>query len=159
MGRPLKGEERRVRVSFTLPPLQARWLGKESQRRGVSRSDLLSTILGLSEIDHAGFGPEAVRKNLVLSRSALAEFCRRHAIRKLALFGSVLRSDFRPDSDVDVLVAFRKGEEPGIFAMSGMATELSGLLGGRKVDLKTPSELSRYFRNEVAREAFELYAA
>lgn len=83
--------------------------------------------------------------------AALAEFCRRHHIRSLALFGSVLRADFRPDSDVDVLVEFETGHTPGL-AFFEMETELSNLLG-RKVDLNTPQFLSPRIRRQVQAEA------
>ena len=87
----------------------------------------------------------------------IAEFCRRHRIRRLALFGSILRDDFRPESDIDVLVEFEPGARTGL-AFFGMQDDLSELLG-RKVDLNTPGFLSKYFRDEVLREARELYAA
>ena len=87
----------------------------------------------------------------------IAEFCRRYRIRKLALFGSVLRDDFGPDSDVDVLVEFEPGHTPG-FGFVTIQDELSTLLG-RKVDLNTANNLSRYFRDEVVRDAGVLYAA
>jgi predicted nucleotidyltransferase len=87
----------------------------------------------------------------------IAELCRRHRIRKLALFGSVLRSDFGPDSDVDVLVEFEPGHTPG-FGFIAIQDELSTLLG-RRVDLNTANSLSRYFRDEVVRDAGVLYAA
>jgi len=90
-------------------------------------------------------------------KQRLAAFCRRHHIQKLALFGSVLRHDFRPDSDVDVLVEFEPGHVPG-FAIIEMENELSRLVG-RKVDLRTPNDLSRYFRDSVVREAKVEYAA
>lgn len=86
----------------------------------------------------------------------LTEFCRKHHIKKLALFGSVLREDFRPDSDIDVLVEFDPGHVPG-FAIIDMEVELSRLVG-RKVDLRTPNDLSRYFRDRVVREAKVEYA-
>jgi predicted nucleotidyltransferase len=92
-----------------------------------------------------------------IPKKAIAEFCRRHHIRKLALFGSVLRADFRPDSDIDVLVEFEPGYVPGL-AFFAMQDELSGLLG-RKVDLNTPASLSRYFRAAVLQEAETLYAS
>ncbi|MDO8578517.1 MAG: nucleotidyltransferase domain-containing protein [Dehalococcoidales bacterium] len=88
----------------------------------------------------------------------LAEFCRKNHIVKLALFGSVLREDFRPDSDVDVLVEFDPGHVPGLFGMADMETQLSALVGGRKVDIRTAAELSRYFRDRVVREAKVQYA-
>ena len=81
----------------------------------------------------------------------IAEFCRRHHIRRLSLFGSVLRDDFRPESDVDVLVEFEPGCTPG-FDFFGMQEELSSILG-RRVDLNTPACLSRFFRAEVLAEA------
>jgi predicted nucleotidyltransferase len=77
---------------------------------------------------------------------------------KLSLFGSVLREDFRPDSDVDVLVEFEEGHTPGFFGLARMEEELSKLLGGRKVDLRTPQDLSRYFREEVLASAAVQYA-
>ena len=92
-----------------------------------------------------------------LQRQRIAEFCRRHHIRKLALFGSILRPDFRPDSDIDVLVEFDAGRVPGL-AFFTMQEELSALLGG-KVDLNTPECLSRCFRDEVLHEAETLYAS
>ena len=85
----------------------------------------------------------------------IAEFCRRNHIRKLALFGSVLRDDFMPESDVDVLVEFEPGHTPGL-AFITMQDELSELLG-RSVDLITPDCLSPYFRQEVLDETEVLY--
>jgi len=87
----------------------------------------------------------------------IAEFCRRHHIRKLALFGSILRDDFGPDSDIDVLVEFDPKHIPGL-AFFGMEQELSELLG-RKVDLNTPQWLSPYFRERVQAEAVVQYVA
>ena len=88
-------------------------------------------------------------------RELIADFCRRHHIRRLAFFGSVLRDDFTPDSDVDVLVEFEPEKTPG-FAFFSMEEELSGILA-RRVDLNTPNSLSKYFRDEVLAEAEELY--
>lgn len=84
-------------------------------------------------------------------------FCRRARIRRLALFGSILRDDFRPDSDVDVLVEFEPGATPG-FGFVGLQEELSKILK-RTVDLSTPQCLSRYFVDEALREARVLYGA
>ncbi len=92
-----------------------------------------------------------------IDRERVADFCRRHHIRKLSLFGSVIRDDFTPSSDVDVLVEFEPGHVPGL-AFFSMERELSALLG-RRVDLNTPGFLSRYFRDEVLREAEPLYVA
>lgn len=87
----------------------------------------------------------------------IAEFCLRHRIRRLSLFGSILRDDFRPQSDIDVLVEFEPDARTG-FAFFGMQEELSEILG-RKVDLSTPGFLSKYFRDEILREAQVLYDA
>lgn len=92
-----------------------------------------------------------------IDREQIAEFCHRHHIRKLALFGSVLREDFRPDSDVDVLVDFEHGISIGFLRLAAMELELSRIIG-RRVDLRTPPELSRYFRDEVLRTAEVQYA-
>ena len=89
--------------------------------------------------------------NIQVPNKELAVFCRRHHIRRLAFFGSVLRDDFAPDSDVDVLVEFEPGHIPGL-AFFTMERELSEILN-RKVDLNTPQFLSRYFRDEVLAEA------
>lgn len=94
---------------------------------------------------------------LSIDRAQLADFCRRHHIRKLALFGSILRDDFGPESDVDVLVEFEPGHVPGLAFLS-MEAELSEILG-RKVDLNTPGFLSPYFRDQVLAEAEIQYAA
>ena len=88
----------------------------------------------------------------------IAEFCRTHGIRRLRLFGSVLRDDFRPDSDVDVLVEFEPGTRVGLLTLAALELEL-GEIVERKVDLRTPNELSRYFRQQVLDGAAVLYAA
>lgn len=87
----------------------------------------------------------------------LEQFCRKHHIRRLAVFGSALRDDFRPDSDLDLLVEFDPEHIPGL-AFFGMQDELSELFG-RQVDLNTADSLSRYFRDEVLQEAQVLYDA
>jgi len=98
------------------------------------------------------------KKNIDLPPDKIAEFCRRNQIRRLSLFGSALRGDFRPDSDIDFVVEFRDGAAPSLFDLARMERELSIILGGRKVDLRTPKELSRYFRDEVLSTATVQYA-
>ena len=93
---------------------------------------------------------------LQVDRAAIAAFCRRNHIRRLAVFGSALREDFRPDSDVDMLVEFQTGHTPGL-AFLTMQDELSGILG-RKVDLNTRAFLGRHFRDRVLAEAEVLFA-
>ena len=93
-----------------------------------------------------------------IPREALAAFCRRNHIRKLSLFGSILREDFGPESDVDFLVEFEPGKTPSLLTVAGLEIELTEMLG-RKVDLRTPQDLSRYFRDEVVRHAEVQYAS
>jgi len=91
-----------------------------------------------------------------IPRAEIAQFCGQHHIRKLALFGSILTDRFRADSDVDVLVEFEPDKFPSYFDLVGMEPELSAVIG-RKVDLRTPQELSRYFRDHVVATAAVQY--
>ncbi len=88
-------------------------------------------------------------KRLPLDESRLAQLCRRRGIRRLSLFGSVLKGTDRPDSDIDLLVEFEPGSTPGDFGMAEIEAELSQLLRGRRVDLRTAQVLSRHFRDEL----------
>ena len=97
------------------------------------------------------------RAKIEIPRDRVAAFCQRNHIRKLALFGSILRDDFRPQSDIDVLVEFDPGHVPGL-KFFALEHELSQLLG-RKVDLNTPNFLSPYFRDRVLAEAEVQYVA
>ena len=91
-----------------------------------------------------------------ITKEQLADFCQRNHIKKFAFYGSVLRDDFRPDSDIDVLVEFDPDQPIGLMAVAGMERRLSELMG-RKVDLRTPQDLSIYFRDEVVAKAEVLY--
>ncbi|MFZ1199912.1 MAG: nucleotidyltransferase family protein [Desulfobacterales bacterium] len=93
-----------------------------------------------------------------LPTGRIAEFCKRHRIRKLSLFGSVLRGDFGPESDVDVLVEFEPGTIMGLITLSGLELELGEIIG-RKVDLNTPGFLSKYYRERIVNEAVVQYDA
>src|SRR5436190_21762161 len=95
------------------------------------------------------------RARIPIPADALADFCRRHHIRRLSLFGSVLRDDFRPDSDIEVLVEFESEHVPGL-AFFGMQDELSTILG-RRVDLNTPGFLSSRIRASALADADLLY--
>ena len=90
---------------------------------------------------------------------ALADFCQRNGIRRLAVFGSALRDDFGPDSDVDFLVEFEPDRAPGMMAIVRMQGELEVLLGGRPIDLRTYGDLSRYFRDDVRATARPVFDA
>lgn len=95
-------------------------------------------------------------QDIDISEQEISEYCRRHHIRKLSFFGSMLREDFRIDSDIDVLVEFEPGHVPGYFKLFDLEQELSGMLNGRKVDLRTPEELSAHFKDRVMEDA-EVY--
>ena len=95
---------------------------------------------------------------IALDQMVIADFCQRHHIHRLSLFGSVLRDDFSAASDIDVLVEFDPEHVPGFLKLARMQRELSSLLGGRNVDLRTPEDLSRYFRDEVLALAEVIYA-
>lgn len=100
-----------------------------------------------------------MQHSLFADRAALEALCHRYGICRLSLFGSVLKGTARRDSDVDLLVEFEPGQEPGLFKLADIEAELSALLGGRQVDLRTPADLSSRFRSEVLRTADEQYAA
>ncbi len=95
---------------------------------------------------------------LAVDKDKIADFCQRHHIVRLAIFGSALRDDFREDSDVDVLVDFEPDRVPGFFRLFDMEEELSALFDGHKVDLRTPEDLSHYFRDRAAAQAEVQYA-
>jgi uncharacterized protein len=95
---------------------------------------------------------------LAIPEEQLARFCRKQHIRRLSLFGSRLAGTARPDSDVDLLVEFEPGCEPGLLELASMEAELAAMLDGTKVDLRTPQDLSRHFRDQVLRTAKVQYA-
>lgn len=98
------------------------------------------------------------KRNIDMPEEKIAEFCMRYHIHRLALFGSALREDFTPDSDVDVLVEFEPGTRVGMIRLAGIELELSRILG-RKVDLNTPGFISKYYREKVLAEAEDQYVA
>lgn len=99
-----------------------------------------------------------VRHGIDIDTDLIRAFCERNGIGRLSLYGSILRDDFGPDSDVDVLVEFQPGKTPGLLGMAALESELSEMIG-RKVDLRTPEELSRYFRKDVLDGCEVQYAA
>ena len=99
-----------------------------------------------------------MHKSLNLDEAIVARFCRQYRIRRLALFGSQLKGTARAESDIDLLVDFDPDAVPGLLGIAAMELELSRLLGGRKVDLRTAQDLSRHFREEVLRTAEVQYA-
>jgi len=95
--------------------------------------------------------------HIELPKGRIEEFCKRHHIKKLSLFGSALRDDFTPESDLDILVEFDPAHIPGLIRLAGMEIELTSILG-RKVDMRTAQDLSRYFRDEVLNSSKVQYA-
>ena len=93
-----------------------------------------------------------------ISKDKLADFCKNNNIRKLSVFGSFIRGELRPESDIDILVEFEPGLTPGLFSIIKMEIELTELIG-RKVDLRTAEDLSKYFRDEVLQNAKLQYQA
>src|SRR5690606_14383474 len=137
-------------------------LGPEIRAVGVERLGLFgSFVRGRATqdsdvdilVEFAQARIHSMNKQISISREALAAFCRERGIRRLAVVGSALRNDVRPDSDIDLLVESGPDRVPGLFAIARMERELSGLLSGRKVDLRTRQDLSRYFRQRVIEEA------
>ena len=96
---------------------------------------------------------------LPIEQSVLEALCRRHHMPKLSLFGSTLKDTARPDSNIDLLGEFEPDRSPGLIALAGIEIELAELMGGRRLDMRTPGELSRHFRDEVLRSAAAQYAA
>lgn len=99
-----------------------------------------------------------MNSRIFIPKEKITEFCRERGIRKLSIFGSALRNDFSPESDIDILVEFEPDRIPGLLGMARMERELSEFFQGRKVDLRTPEDLSRYFRDDVVAEAEVQYA-
>jgi len=97
------------------------------------------------------------KMHIELPKERIEKFCKRHHIRKLSLFGSALRDDFSPVSDFDILVEFDPAHIPGFIRLAGMEIELTEILG-RKVDMRTAQDLSRYFRDEVLNSSKVQYA-
>jgi hypothetical protein len=93
-----------------------------------------------------------------IPKDKIADFCKQNQVRRLSLFGSILREDFGPDSDIDILVEFEPGTRMGLIRLSGLEIELGKIIG-REVDLNTPGLLSKYFRDQILAEADVQYDA
>lgn len=159
-GRPLLGNIKRERASFTLSPVQIAWLNSEAKLTGESKSKLLENIIERAILEN---GPEKSNvlnfPRIIIPELKIKNFCKKNNIKTLYLFGSVLRNDFSSKSDIDVLVEFLPEKTPSYLQIVPMEEELSKIFGGRKIDLKTFYELSKYFRDHVKEEANLLYAA
>lgn len=121
--------------------------------------EVTEPTVNLGDVGHGKMVVVKVGSMLTIDAEAVGEFCRSHGIRRLAVFGSAVRDDFRPDSDVDVLVVFDSGRIPGLLRLAQMELALSELFGGREVELRTYQDLSPLFRDEVRSSAVPLYEA
>jgi predicted nucleotidyltransferase len=129
------------------------------EKRFVERHAIVFVLLSSGETRYTLSNEgRPMARNITLPREEIEAFCRKHHVRRLALFGSVLRDDFTPTSDIDVLVEFEPGHVAGFFRLADMEQELSRILDNRKVDIRTPQDLSRYFRDEVVAGAEVQYA-
>jgi hypothetical protein len=144
-------------------PTLLRAMTEDSERAAVLRRESPFTALydrGLRRHLLQSDERQTMQGRLKFSRSALARLCRQHRVQRLSLFGSAVRADFRPDSDVDVLVEFEPHQTPALGEMADMREELSELFGGRKVDLATPAILRNpYRRKAIERDLETVYAA
>jgi predicted nucleotidyltransferase/DNA-binding transcriptional regulator YiaG len=129
------------------------------QKLSVKAGRQTSHAPGLTDELGNGKPPGHEATNLFPDRAALAQVCQHHHIRRLSLFGSVLKGTAHPDSDVDLLVEFEPGHVPGMLTIAGIEEELSAQLGGRRVDLRTAQDLSPHFREGVVSSAKVQYAA
>jgi uncharacterized protein len=98
-----------------------------------------------------------MNSSVAIPKEKIRDFCIRNHINRLSFFGSIQRKDFTPESDIDILVEFEESFTPGFFRLLDMEEELSSMLNGRKVDLRTPEDLSRYFREDVKNESEVCY--
>lgn len=143
-------------------PQLLRAMTEDSEQAAVLRRDSPFTVLYDRKLRQRLLKDQSVHmpKNLIFSRPALTGLCRRHHVRRLSLFGSAVREDFRPDSDVDLLVEFEPGTSPGLGGMSELREELSALFGGRKIDLATPAILRNpHRRSSIERDLETVYEA
>ena len=163
-GRPLRGDRKRIRLSFTLHPSEAEWLKKLAATHHKSCSEALDDVLQLAR-EHLTPKPEISaeriqsRVRISVPLTDIATVCRKYHVKKLSVFGSALTDQFSPESDVDLLAEFDPSQKIGLFEIVNMANDLSPLFNGRKLDLRTPGDLSRYFRDEVLRKAELIYVA
>lgn len=119
----------------------------------------LTPCILLSRLDDLQETRTMTPVTLTSDDSALADFCRTHGIRRLSVFGSTIKGTVRPDSDLDLLVEFEPDRVPGLLGMAKLEEELSALMGGKTIGLRTPRDLSRYFRDDIMRTARTRYAS
>jgi len=132
--------------------------GKQVYYQANPECSIFAELKGILAASRSSKNSRVASNNILVPGKKVADFCQRNHIRTLSLFGSVLKRDFRPDSDIDVLVEFEPGYVPGFFRLFDLENKLSSIFGGRKVDLRTSKDLSRYFRDAVIATAETYYA-
>ena len=155
----MKGESRRVPMSFTFAAEIANWITRQANNQGASMSEFLEGILEKERSRNLDNGNYVMPLPLskAETQKALKDFCKRNGIASLSIFGSALSPNFGSESDFDFLVEFLPKEQPSFFEISQMELELSDLLEGREVELRTKEDLSEYFREQVIDSAQNLY--
>lgn len=157
-GRPLQGNKKRERVSFTLHPEQIKWIRHQESIRHEYKSQILEQVIREAQERWQETLPSKFPfPKIFVPYEEIKKICEREKIRKLSLFGSVLTDYFNANSDIDVLVEFFADTSPTIFQLIRIEKEIEEIFGGRKVDLKTSKELSSHFRKDILREAFVIY--
>lgn len=135
------------------------WKGAGRRTGSIPFAHQCTRSATLARLDSSSEGcGTPVNSQVFAGRDELSSFCQANGIRRLAIFGSALRDDFGPESDIDVLVEFQADRIPGLLGLAGMELELSKLLRGRRVDLRTLEDISPYFRQEVLATAEVQYA-
>ena len=135
------------------------WRGAGKRTGSIPFEHQCTRSATLPRVDSSSVGyGTPVNSQVFAGKDELSSFCHANGIRRLAIFGSALRDDFGPESDIDVLVEFQADRIPGLLGLAGMELELSKLFRGRRVDLRTLEDLSPYFRQEVLATAEVQYA-
>jgi predicted nucleotidyltransferase len=150
-GRPRRGKQRRVVASFTLPPEIIAALTRRARSLGRSKSETLEEILEIS----MARGAQIERLNLPVL--AISRVCKSYNIKKLSLFGSALKGKLGPTSDIDLLVEFEPSSEPSLLGLANLEIELSSILNGKPIDLRTAEDLSEHFREKIKQTAVPIY--
>lgn len=156
-GRPLKSDRRRARATFTIHPSSLEWISARARAEKLSSSEYLNRLIERARIAPTGDTPDSfVRLTASVRKEQIEAFCVRNGVRYLAVFGSYATGKAGPESDVDILIDWEKERVPGLMGMMRMQEELEEIFS-HKVDLRTPQELSGYFRDEVLRQARVIY--
>lgn len=155
VGRPLKGQRKRVRASFTIDPKVLANLKRYAKQQKTSTSSIIENSLPAMG-NHTSDGAQ-VLGNYIKLRIGLEGILKKYHVETLSVFGSTLHGTANAESDIDLLVEFESDNFPSLFDLTSLEMELSKVFPKRKVDLKTKNDLSRYFREEVVKEAVPIY--